>query len=77
MDSFVWMHIAVCAARPVSFSSSIVVIVWFPEFPLVICAQSSSDDWTIIHTNIRLVNTLPFHGHLYGVTRVGRKLVLP
>ncbi|KAK3133793.1 hypothetical protein QOZ80_6AG0541120 [Eleusine coracana subsp. coracana] len=71
MDSFIWLNAAVCIASP----SSIAVVVWFPNMPVVICAEPSSIKWTILHTNIQFTNVLPFNGQLYGVTRVGRQLV--
>ncbi|XBH71194.1 hypothetical protein VPH35_098694 [Triticum aestivum] len=71
MDSFVWMNATVCVAGP----SSIAVVIWFPNMPLVICAQPGDKGWKIIHTNIQFSNTLPFNGGLYGVTRAGRQLV--
>ncbi|XP_062194526.1 uncharacterized protein LOC133897727 [Phragmites australis] len=71
MDSFVWLNAAVCVASP----SSIAVVVWFPNMPVVICAEPSMKHWVILHINIQFTNTLPFNGRLYGVTRVGRQLV--
>ncbi|KAF8780865.1 hypothetical protein HU200_000818 [Digitaria exilis] len=71
MDSFVWLKAAVCAAS----SSSIAVVIWFPNMPVVICAEPRSKDWIILHVNIQFTNTLPFGGRLYGVTQVGRQLV--
>uniref|UniRef100_A0A8R7UHK0 KIB1-4 beta-propeller domain-containing protein n=1 Tax=Triticum urartu TaxID=4572 RepID=A0A8R7UHK0_TRIUA len=71
MDSFVWMNATVCVASP----SSIAVVIWFLNTPLVICAQPGDKGWKIIHTDIQLSNTLPFDGGLYGVTRVGRQLL--
>ncbi|CAL5087437.1 unnamed protein product [Urochloa decumbens] len=71
MDSFVWLNAAVCVAS----STSIAVVVWFPNMPVVICAKPSSKDWVILHINIQFTNTLPFSGRLYGVTQVGRQLV--
>lgn len=71
MDSFVWMNATVCVASP----SSIAVVVWFPNMPLLICAQPGDKGWKIIHTDIQFSNTLPFNGGLYGVTRVGRQLL--
>ncbi|GJN38497.1 hypothetical protein PR202_gb27544 [Eleusine coracana subsp. coracana] len=75
MDSFVWLSAAVCVASPNSSSTSIDVVVWFPNMPVVIWAQPSSEYWVVIHTNIQFTNTLPFDGRLYGVTWVGRQLV--
>ncbi|KAL6656300.1 hypothetical protein ACP70R_007126 [Stipagrostis hirtigluma subsp. patula] len=71
MDSFVWLSAAVCVAGP----SSIAVVVWFPDMPVVICAEPSSKHWFLLHSCIQFTNTLPFNGRLYGVTRVGRQLV--
>uniref|UniRef100_A0ACD5XXP1 Uncharacterized protein n=1 Tax=Avena sativa TaxID=4498 RepID=A0ACD5XXP1_AVESA len=71
MDSVAWMNATVCIAN----SSSIEVVIWFPNMPVVICAQPGSKCWTIIRTRIQFSNTLPFNGGLYGVTRVGRQLV--
>ncbi|KAM0852717.1 hypothetical protein ACQ4PT_051577 [Festuca glaucescens] len=71
MDSIVWMNATVCVASP----SSIAVVVWFPNMPVVICAQPGGKGWKIIHTRIQFSNTLPFNGGLYGVTRLGRQLV--
>ncbi|CAM0952316.1 unnamed protein product [Alopecurus aequalis] len=71
MDSVAWMNGTVCAASP----SSISVAIWFPNMPVVICAQPGSKGWKIIHTRVQFSNTLPFNGELYGVTRVGRQLV--
>lgn len=50
-------------------------MVWFPNTPVVICAQPNSKDWITIRTNIQFSNTLPFNGGLYGVTKVWRQLV--
>lgn len=71
MDSIVWMNATVCVASP----SSIAVVIWFPNMPVVICAQPGNKGWKIIHTRIQFSNTLPFNGGLYGVTRAGRQLV--
>jgi hypothetical protein len=71
MDTFVWLNAAVCVASP----SSIAVVVWFPNMPVVICAEPSSEHWGILHSHIQFTNTLPFSGRLYGVTRAGRQLV--
>ncbi|OEL20093.1 hypothetical protein BAE44_0018886 [Dichanthelium oligosanthes] len=71
MDTFVWLNAAACVASP----SSIAVVVWFPNMPIVICAEPSSKNWVILHSHIQFTNTLPFNGRLYGVTRAGRQLV--
>ncbi|KAK3133794.1 hypothetical protein QOZ80_6AG0541140 [Eleusine coracana subsp. coracana] len=72
MDSFIWLNGAVCVASP----SSIVVVIWFPGMPVVICAEpNSGKDWRVLHINIQFSNTLPFNGQPYGVTRAGRQLV--
>lgn len=65
------LNATVCIAS----RSSIAVVIWFPNMPVVICAEPSSKDWDIIHTLIQFTNTLPFNGRLYGVTRAGRQLV--
>ncbi|KAL6846794.1 hypothetical protein ACP4OV_024242 [Aristida adscensionis] len=74
MDSFVWLNAAVCASDG-SPGASIAVVIWFPDMPVVICADSGGKSWSIRHTRIQFTNTLPFDGRLYGVTRVGRQLV--
>ncbi|GJN38499.1 hypothetical protein PR202_gb27546 [Eleusine coracana subsp. coracana] len=58
MDSFIWLNGAVCVASP----SSIVVVIWFPGMPVVICAEpNSGKDWRVLHINIQFSNTLPFN----------------
>jgi hypothetical protein len=67
MDSVAWMNASVCVAGP----GSIAVVIWLPNMPMVICAQTGSRSmgWKIIHTRVQFYNTLPFNGGLYGVTR--------
>ncbi|KAM0852716.1 hypothetical protein ACQ4PT_051576 [Festuca glaucescens] len=70
MDSVVWRNATVWVASP----SSIAVVIWFPNMPVVICAQPGSNGWKIIHTRTQFSNTVTFNGGLYGVTRVGRQV---
>ncbi|KAJ1290351.1 hypothetical protein BS78_02G236200 [Paspalum vaginatum] len=71
MDYFVWLNAAVCIASP----SSIAVVIHFPNMPVVISAEPSSKDWTILHALVLFTNTLPFNGRLYGMKRIRRQLV--
>ncbi|RLN17868.1 hypothetical protein C2845_PM02G36440 [Panicum miliaceum] len=70
-NSLLDMRAAVCAAS----ATSIAVVVWFPWTPGVLCAVPFRHGWEVIHKEMKLGNTLPFQGRLYGFVRFSRQVV--
>lgn len=58
------MEAAVC--RSVS-SSSISVVAWFPNAPVVVYTEPTYSRWFVINRDLRLWTALPFQGRLFGI----------
>ncbi|KAF8700633.1 hypothetical protein HU200_033978 [Digitaria exilis] len=59
-----WMDAAVCWSY-----TSIAVVAWFPNVPVVVYAEPMHARWFVIHRNLPLAAALPFQGRLFGVRR--------
>ncbi|TVU18856.1 hypothetical protein EJB05_34971, partial [Eragrostis curvula] len=74
MYSIAWMNAAVCSSAAHT-STSIAVVIWFPNARGVICAEPGHRWWTVIHKRLQLGTALSFEGKLFGVTIRSRTLV--
>ena len=59
-----WMEAAVCMSY-----TSITVVAWFPNVPVVVCAEPTRPRWLVIYRNLHLWNVLPFQGRLFGIRK--------
>ncbi|CAM0877681.1 unnamed protein product [Alopecurus aequalis] len=67
--NYLAMKAAVCNAA--SSSSSIAVVVWFPNRSGMVAAEACLDRWEILHRQFFVSNTLVFQGRLYSTTKAG------
>uniref|UniRef100_A0A0D9XDL1 KIB1-4 beta-propeller domain-containing protein n=1 Tax=Leersia perrieri TaxID=77586 RepID=A0A0D9XDL1_9ORYZ len=73
-NSLLDMNAAVCASA--GAVKSIAVVVCFPYTPgVVLSSEPGHSGWEVIHRDMDLMNTLPFHGRLYGFRRFTRQIV--
>ncbi|CAN6225345.1 unnamed protein product [Urochloa humidicola] len=59
-----WMDAAVCWSH-----TSIAVVAWFPNVPVVVYSEPTHARWRVIYQGLQLLTALPFQGRLFAVRK--------
>ncbi|PVH64774.1 hypothetical protein PAHAL_2G356200 [Panicum hallii] len=65
-----WMEAAVCWS-----CTSIAVVAWFPNVPVVVHAEPTRPRWCVIYRGLQLWTALPFQGRLFGIRKDTRQII--